>query len=135
MAYLLIAFPLVMAAVTFAVPSNRWRPWLLPLGALGHLALVGVVLAQPADAPAVSGLSGWLFVGRTGEGGTRLHQCHLLPLLSLRPGLPGDPLRPAQPDLLREPARRARLDDAGRVVAPSGSHVGGDGSDHAVQCA
>ena len=40
MIYLLILFPLVMAAVTFAVPSNRWRPWLLPLGALGHLALV-----------------------------------------------------------------------------------------------
>src|SRR5437867_4187946 len=42
MVYLLILFlfPLVMAAVTFAVPSNRWRPWLLPVGALGHLLLV-----------------------------------------------------------------------------------------------
>src|SRR5271157_1653785 len=67
MAYLLIAFPLVMAAVTFALPSNRWRPWLLPLGALGHLALVGVVLAQPADAPAVSGLSGWLLLDALGK--------------------------------------------------------------------
>jgi len=37
---LLILFPLVMAAVTFAVPSNRWRPWLVPVGALGHLCLV-----------------------------------------------------------------------------------------------
>src|SRR5271165_5448070 len=71
MAYLLIAFPLVMAAVTFAVPSNRWRPWLLPLGALGHLGLVGVVLAQPAGAPAVSGLSGaygpWLLLDALGK--------------------------------------------------------------------
>ncbi len=71
MAYLLIAFPLVMAAVTFAVPSNRWRPWLLPVAALGHLGLVGVVLAQPAGAPAVSGLSGsygpWLLLDALGK--------------------------------------------------------------------
>ena len=40
MIYLLILFPLVMAAATFALPSDRWRPWLLPVGALGHLALV-----------------------------------------------------------------------------------------------
>jgi len=70
-AYLLIAFPLVMAAVTFAVPSNRWRPWLLPVGALVHLVLVGVVLARPADATAVSGLSGsygpWLLLDALGK--------------------------------------------------------------------
>src|SRR5208337_4626956 len=67
MAYWLIAFPLVMAAVTFAVPSNRWRPWLPPLGALGHLGLVGVALSQPGDAPAVSGLSGWLLLDALGK--------------------------------------------------------------------
>ncbi len=67
MAYLLIAFPLVMAAVTFAVPSNRWRPWLLPVGALGHLGLVGLVLAQPGGAPAVSGLGGWLLLDVLGK--------------------------------------------------------------------
>lgn len=67
MAYWLIAFPLVMAAVTFAVPSNRWRPWLLPLGALGHLGLVGVALSQPGDAPAVSGLGGWLLLDALGK--------------------------------------------------------------------
>jgi hydrogenase-4 component F len=36
-----------MAAVVFAVPSNRWRPWLLPLACLGHLALVVVAFQQP----------------------------------------------------------------------------------------
>ena len=49
MVYLLILFPLVMAAVTFAVPSNRWRPWLLPVGALGHLGLVVAAIFQPVD--------------------------------------------------------------------------------------
>ena len=42
MTYMLVLFPMVIAAVTFAMPSNRWRPWLLPVGALGHLALVAV---------------------------------------------------------------------------------------------
>jgi hypothetical protein len=37
MAYLLIAFALAIAAVTFAVRSNGRHPWLLPLGALGSL--------------------------------------------------------------------------------------------------
>src|SRR2546423_12416414 len=67
MLYLLILFPLVMAAVTFAVPSDRWRPWLLPVGALGHLALVGMVLARPGAAPAVSGLGGWLLLDPLGK--------------------------------------------------------------------
>ena len=40
MAYLLILLPLALAAITFATPSNRWRPWLLPLGGLIHLAIV-----------------------------------------------------------------------------------------------
>jgi hydrogenase-4 component F len=67
MTYLLILFPLVMAAVTFAVPSNRWRPWLLPVGALGHLGLVAVALFQPADAGVLSGLGGWLLLDGLGK--------------------------------------------------------------------
>jgi hydrogenase-4 component F len=67
MIYLLILFPLVMAAVTFALPSNRWRPWLLPAGALGHLGLVAVALVQSADGTVVSGLGGWLLLDALGK--------------------------------------------------------------------
>src|SRR5262245_17102115 len=71
MLYLLLGFPLAMAAVAFAVPSDRWRPWILPCGALGHLALVGCVLAQPTHAPALSGLSTssgpWLLLDALGK--------------------------------------------------------------------
>jgi hydrogenase-4 component F len=58
MIYLLILFPLVMAAVTFASPSNRFRPWLLPLGAVGHLGLVLTILRQGRDQAV--GMDGWL---------------------------------------------------------------------------
>src|SRR4051812_40734490 len=47
MAYLLIFVPLGMAALALAVPSDRWRPRLLPVAAAGHLALVGWALAVP----------------------------------------------------------------------------------------
>src|SRR6266545_7765239 len=66
MAYLLILFPLVMAVVAFAVPSARWRPWLVPAGAAGHLALVGSALAAlPLDfAPRAEG---WLALDPLGK--------------------------------------------------------------------
>jgi hydrogenase-4 component F len=67
MVYLLILFPLAMAAVTFAVPSDRWRPWLLPLGALGHLGLVAMAIMQTADGAVVSGLGGWLLLDALGK--------------------------------------------------------------------
>jgi hydrogenase-4 component F len=67
MAYLLIAFPLVMSAVMFAVPSNRWRPWLLPVGALGHLSLVMQAVFAPEGAPPVSGWEGWLLLDPLGK--------------------------------------------------------------------
>ena len=52
MLYILILFPLVMAAATFTLPFDRHRPWLLPLGALGHLALVvSVRVLGPEIAP------------------------------------------------------------------------------------
>jgi hydrogenase-4 component F len=60
MAYLLLLFPLVMAGVVFATPSERWRPKLLPIAAAGHLFLVLLaifVVRQP-----VSGLEGWLLL-------------------------------------------------------------------------
>src|SRR5438270_5900063 len=67
MTTLLILFPLMMAAVTFAVPSNRWRPWLLPFGALGHLCLVVVAVHQSCEGIAVSGLGGWLLLDALGR--------------------------------------------------------------------
>ena len=67
MAYALIVFPLVMAAVTFATASNRWRPWLLPLGALVQLLMVGQAIFRPVDAPAVEGLGGWLLLDPLGK--------------------------------------------------------------------
>jgi hydrogenase-4 component F len=47
MAYALILFPLVMAAIAALVPSNGRRPWLLPLTAVPHLAMTVLVLARP----------------------------------------------------------------------------------------
>ncbi|MBI3837552.1 MAG: hydrogenase [Planctomycetia bacterium] len=67
MIYLPILFPLAMAAVTFASTSNRWRPWLLPLGAIGHLGLVLAIVCQPADRGPVSGLGGWLLLDPLGK--------------------------------------------------------------------
>jgi hydrogenase-4 component F len=67
MAYLLILFPLAMAAVTFGLPSNRWRPWLLPAGALVQLAVTLAAVFQPADQPPVSGLDSWLLLDALGK--------------------------------------------------------------------
>ena len=67
MAYLLIGFPLLMAAVTFAAPSNRWRPWLLPIGALGHLGLAMSAVFAPATAAPIEGLEGWLLLDALGK--------------------------------------------------------------------
>jgi hydrogenase-4 component F len=47
MALLLILFPALLAGLALILPSSRWRPWLLPLGATGHLAGTLVLLAAP----------------------------------------------------------------------------------------
>ncbi len=67
MAYLLILFPLAMTAVMFAVPSNRWRPWLLPVGGAVHLGLVTQAIFPAAGAPPVSGLENWLLLDALGK--------------------------------------------------------------------
>jgi hydrogenase-4 component F len=63
MALVLILCPLAMAALALAAPSNRWRPWLLPLGALAHLVLTVVAISEPA----VSALSHWLLLDALGR--------------------------------------------------------------------
>ena len=47
MAFVFILFPLLMAALAAALPSNRLRPWLLPVTGVGHFALTVFTLAHP----------------------------------------------------------------------------------------
>jgi hydrogenase-4 component F len=65
MTYALILLPLAMAAASYALPWDRLRPWLLPAGALGELALVGRAIAGAG--PPVSGLGGWLLLDPLGK--------------------------------------------------------------------
>jgi hydrogenase-4 component F len=63
MALALFVIPLLLAGVAFAVPSERWRPWLVALGGAVHLVLVAVALRSPV----VSGLGGWLLLDPVGR--------------------------------------------------------------------
>lgn len=63
MALWLVLCPLLMAGVAFAIPSNRWRPWVLPCGGLLHLALVVWML----DEPRVSASGQWLVIDPLGK--------------------------------------------------------------------
>jgi hydrogenase-4 component F len=67
MAYLLILFPMAMAAAVYALPSNHWRPWLMPLGALVQLTLVAAAVFRPADQGPVSALNEWLLLDPLGK--------------------------------------------------------------------
>jgi hydrogenase-4 component F len=58
MIYLLILIPWMMAGFAYLLPSNRWRPWLLPLGGMIHLLLVVSAIFQSGET--LSGWSGWL---------------------------------------------------------------------------
>ena len=44
MLFALVLVPLALAAVAFALPSERWRPWILPVGAAAHLGMVGLTI-------------------------------------------------------------------------------------------
>ena len=56
MLFALVLVPLAFAALAAAFPWEKWRPWLLPVGAAVHLALA---LALSAAGPAVS-LGDWI---------------------------------------------------------------------------
>jgi hydrogenase-4 component F len=47
MALVMILFPIFMAGIAALIPSNRWRPWLLPITGLGHTAMTFAVLMRP----------------------------------------------------------------------------------------
>lgn len=55
---LLVLIPLIGAALAFAAPSNRWRPWLLPLVSAIQLAMAAWLLPQGEQ----SMLGRWLAV-------------------------------------------------------------------------
>jgi hydrogenase-4 component F len=63
MALSLILVPLLVAGLAASVPLNRWRPWLLPLGSLGHLLLVIAAL----DVAPIAALGNWLVLDPLGK--------------------------------------------------------------------
>jgi hydrogenase-4 component F len=67
MVYLLIAFPLAMAALSFAAPSNRWRPALLPTGAAAQLYLVYRAIYESGRGIEIAGLYHWLLLDAMGK--------------------------------------------------------------------
>jgi hydrogenase-4 component F len=67
----LVLAPLLFALLALAVPSERWRPWLVPAGGAVHLSLVALAVRGPA----ASALGGWLIIDSL----SRL----ILPLLSV----------------------------------------------------
>ena len=55
--------PLVFAALAFALLSERWRPWLVPMGGVTHLTLVVLALRRPD----VTAFEGWLLLDPLGR--------------------------------------------------------------------
>lgn len=47
MAFAMFLFPFLMALIAAALPSNRLRPWLLPLAGLAHTAMVVLTFLRP----------------------------------------------------------------------------------------
>lgn len=59
MALALVLVPLAFAVLALAVPSNRFRPWIVLAGGAAHFAVVLAALRMPH----VSALGGWLLFG------------------------------------------------------------------------
>ncbi|HEV3080727.1 MAG TPA: proton-conducting transporter membrane subunit [Gemmataceae bacterium] len=59
----LILLPLIVAALAALTPANRWRPWLLPAGAVLHLGLLCLCLQQHT----ISEWDGWLVLDPLGK--------------------------------------------------------------------
>jgi hydrogenase-4 component F len=56
MLFAVVLVPLVLAAVAFATPAPRARPWLVPLAGVAHALLTLYFLTQPSS----SALNGWV---------------------------------------------------------------------------
>jgi hydrogenase-4 component F len=67
MLYVLVLFPLAMSAAALAVPSNRWRPWLLPAGGLVQILLTLAAVFRPGGGGPLSALGGWLLLDPLGK--------------------------------------------------------------------
>ncbi|MFI4982975.1 MAG: hydrogenase, partial [Nevskiales bacterium] len=50
------AIPVLAALLAYVLPSQRWRPWVLPPAAAAHLATVAVLLAAPGAVLSVPGV-------------------------------------------------------------------------------
>jgi len=59
----LIALPVLAAGVAMALPSDEWRPYVLPGAAAGHLALTVAAIVAPSEAA----LQGWLALDPLGR--------------------------------------------------------------------
>lgn len=63
MEYALIAAPLLLAALSALVPSNRLRPWLLPVAGVAHSVMTALLMARPE----MSAGSSWLYLDPIGR--------------------------------------------------------------------
>lgn len=63
MAALLVCVPLAWALVALAIPSNRWRPWVLPLAGISHLVMTVAALQESQ----LRGFYGWLNLDPLGK--------------------------------------------------------------------
>jgi hydrogenase-4 component F len=59
----LVLVPLLLAAVAFAIPSQRLRPWVVPVGGLAHATFTALALAYPRP----SAFHGWLVLDPLGK--------------------------------------------------------------------
>jgi hydrogenase-4 component F len=64
---ILVLVPLVMAGIALVVPSDVWRPWLLPLAAAMHSGLVGLAIFSPDFAGTTISLGRWFELDALGK--------------------------------------------------------------------
>ena len=64
---ILLLLPLGMALTVWAAPSERMRPWLVPLGALAYLGVASYVVWGDLPLDDVTALDGWLQLDSVGK--------------------------------------------------------------------